>query len=95
MPGVAALHRIDAWAVAMEFLVLIAVMISLGPLFREWVNAWGLALLLVIVFGMLIPLALYWRKEALDDRTPTAAAVLVLVGGFLLRLVIVFSAEGV
>jgi formate-dependent nitrite reductase membrane component NrfD len=93
LPGVAALHRIDAWAVGMELLVLIAVMISLGPVVHAWRNAWGVLLFLVIVFGMLIPLALFWRKEALGDRTPTAAAALVLVGGFVLRLVIVFSAE--
>ena len=40
----AALHRMDAWVVALEFIVLIAVMISLGPVFRAWLNAWGLLL---------------------------------------------------
>ena len=63
MPGLAALHRMDAWVVALELIVLIAVMISLGPVFRAWVNAWGLLLFFgVIVVGMLIPLALYWRS---------------------------------
>ena len=96
MPGLAALHRIDSWAVALELLVLIAVVISLGPVMRAWLNAWGLVLFVgVVVLGMLIPLALYWRRESLGDRTPTAAAALVLVGGFILRVVIVFSAEGV
>jgi formate-dependent nitrite reductase membrane component NrfD len=96
MPGLAALHRMDAWVVALEFLVLIAVMISLGPVFRAWLNAWGLLLFLgVIVVGMLIPLALHWRKQWLGDLNVTAAAALVLVGGFILRLVIVFSAQGV
>ena len=96
MPGLAALHRIDSWAVALELLVLIAVIISLGPVLRAWLNAWGLVLFVgVVVLGMLIPLVLYWRRESLGDRTPTAAAALVLVGGFILRVVIVFSAEGV
>jgi formate-dependent nitrite reductase membrane component NrfD len=93
MPGVTALHRMDAWVIALELLVLIAVMISLGPVFRAWLNAWGLLLFLgVIGAGMLIPLALYWRRQWLGDLNLTTAAVLVLVGGFLLRLVIVFSA---
>jgi len=96
MAGLAALHRMDAWVVALEFIVLIAVMISLGPVFRAWLNAWGLVLFFgVIVVGMLIPLALYWRGEWLGNRNATTTAALILVGGFILRLVIVFSAQGV
>jgi protein NrfD len=96
MPGLAALHRIDTWVIALEFLVLIGVMISLGPVFRAWLNAWGLLLFFgVIVLGILIPLSLYWRREWLGDRNATTAAALVLVGGFILRMVIVFSAQGV
>jgi len=96
MPGLLALHRIDGWVIALELIVLIAVMISLGPVFRAWISAWGLLLFLgVIVLGMLIPLALHWRRQWLGDRNLAAAAALVLVGGFILRLVVVFSAEGV
>jgi protein NrfD len=96
MPAIRALHRMDAWVVALEFLVLIAVMISLGPVFRAWLSAWGLLLFFgVIVVGMLLPLALYWRRQWLGDHNATAAAALVLVGGFILRLVIVFSAQAV
>ena len=95
MPGVLALHRMDAWVVALEFVVLIAVMISLGPVFRAWLSAWGLLLFFgVIVVGMLLPLWLYWRKQS-GDLNLTTEAALVLVGGFILRLVIVFSAQGV
>jgi formate-dependent nitrite reductase membrane component NrfD len=96
MPGLLALHRMDAWVIVLEFIVLIAVMISLGPVFRAWLNAWGLLLFFgVIVVGMLLPLALYWRRDWLGARNVTTAAALVLIGGFILRLVIVFSAEGV
>src|SRR5438093_5307733 len=95
MPGLMALHRMDAWVVALEFIVLIAVMISLGPVFRAWLSAWGLLLFFgVIVVGMLLPLWLYWRKQS-GDLNLTTEAALVLVGGFILRLVIVFSAQGV
>jgi formate-dependent nitrite reductase membrane component NrfD len=96
MPGVKALHRLDTWVVALEFVVLIAVMISLGPVFRAWLNAWGLLLFFgVIVLGMLLPLALYWRRQWFGDLNVTAAAASVLAGGFILRLVIIFSAQGV
>ena len=94
MPGLLALHRMDAWVVALEFIVLVAVMISLGPVLRAWLSAWGLLLFLgVIVLGMWLPLALYWRRRGELKMATTAA--LVLLGGFLLRLVIVFSAQGV
>lgn len=96
MPGLLDLHRMDAWVVALEFIVLIALIISLGPVARAWLSAWGLLLLIgVIGLGMVLPLALYWRggKGGVHNMTTTAA--LVLVGGFILRLVIVFSAQGV
>jgi protein NrfD len=96
MPGVRALHRMDSWLVVLEFIVLIAVLFSLGPVLGAWLNAWGLLLFLgVIVLGMLLPLTLYWRRDWLGRRNATTAAALVLLGGFVLRLVIVFSAEGV
>jgi formate-dependent nitrite reductase membrane component NrfD len=96
MPGLLALHRMDGWVIALELIVLIALMISLGPVFRAWLNAWGLLLFFgVIVVGMLLPLALHWRRQWLGERNVTAAAALVLVGGFILRLVIVFSAQQV
>ncbi len=49
MPGILALHRMDVWVLALEFLVLIAVMISLGPVFRAWLSAWGLVLFLGVI----------------------------------------------
>ena len=96
MPGLRALHRLDTWVIALEFIVLIAVMISLGPVFRAWLNAWGVLLFVgVILIGMLIPLGLSWRKEWLGGHNAAAAAAMILIGGFILRLVIVFSAQGV
>jgi formate-dependent nitrite reductase membrane component NrfD len=95
-PGLRALHRLDIWVVALELVVLVALMFSLGPVFRAWLNAWGVLLFLgVIVLGMLFPLALYWRREWLGGSNVTAAALSVLAGGFILRIVIVFSAQGV
>jgi protein NrfD len=96
MPGISGLHRMGFGVEILEFFVLLAVILSLGPVLRAWLNAWGLLLFLgVIVAGMLIPLALYWRRDWLGDRNVTTSAALVLVGGFILRVVIVLSAEGV
>ena len=95
MPGLAALHRMDIYVLELELIVLIAVAVSLGPVWRAWLNLWGLLLGAIIVLGMLVPLALNWRKDWLGDFNVTATAALALIGGFLLRIVIVFSSEGI
>lgn len=95
-PGVAALERIDAWVIAIELVVLVAVVISLGAAARAWLSAWGLLLIVgPVMLGMLLPLVLNRRRDWLGDRTPAASAVLVILGGLLLRIVIVYSSEGI
>ncbi|MBM4299732.1 MAG: polysulfide reductase, partial [Deltaproteobacteria bacterium] len=94
--GVDSLHRFGMWAEALEVVVIVAFLISLGPVVRVWLNAWGLLLFVgVIGAGMLLPLALSWRPEWLGERNMIATATLVLLGGFILRTVIVFSAQQV
>jgi formate-dependent nitrite reductase membrane component NrfD len=94
-PAVADLHRMDDWVMAVELLVLIAVMVSLGPVLSAWLNVWGILLAIVIVLGMIAPLALSWRARRFHEVNIATPALLVLVGGFLLRVVIVFSAQSV
>lgn len=94
--GVAALYRMDAWVIALEFLVLVAAVVSLGGAIRGWLNLWGLLLLVgVVLLGMAAPLALHRRRDWLGEQTMAASALLVLAGGFILRTVIVFSPDGV
>jgi len=94
-PGVADLHRMDDWVIALELLVLIALMLSLGRVLSAWLNLWGVLLAVVIVLGMIAPLALSWRARRSHQEAILTPAILILVGGFLLRVVIVFSAESV
>lgn len=90
-PGVLALHRFDGWLIALEFLVLVAVVLSLGAAARAWLNAWGLLLLIgVVLIGMVAPL-LPHRRRQWSGPAMSLAAVLVLLGGFALRMVIVLS----
>jgi protein NrfD len=94
-PGIADLQRMDEWVIVLEVLVLIAVVVSLGPVLRAWLNVWGLLLLITIILGMIVPLVLskrWWRFREMNMAMP---AILVLVGGFLLRVIIVFSSESV
>ena len=83
----------DGIVIVMEILVIIAVAISLGPALQGWLNAWGLLLLVVIGLGMIAPLVLSWRRRRVPRASVATAAILVLVGGFLLRVVVIFSSE--
>jgi formate-dependent nitrite reductase membrane component NrfD len=95
LPGLVNLHRMEDWVITLELGVLVALMVSLGPVLRAWLNAWGLSLVIVIILGMVAPLVLSWRARRLRQWNRTTGAVLVLVAGFLLRVIIVFSAEAV
>lgn len=95
-PGLADLHRFDDWVIVLELLVLAAVLVSLGPVLQAWLNAWGVLLVIgVVILGLITPLALSFRARRLGTPSMTASAVLVLIGGFLLRVVVVFSSETV
>jgi hypothetical protein len=61
---------------------------------RLWLNAWGALLAVSVVLRILLPLLLHWRPRLLGRRSLAVGAVLVLLGGFLLR-VVVLSSEGV
>lgn len=95
-PGLAALRRLDTWVLILELIVLVALVISLGPVARAWLSVWG-ALLVVGVVGLGIvgPLVLHWRSRVAGGTGVAAAAALVLLGGFLLRVVVVLSAQRV
>ena len=78
------LARFDRGALVLELLALIAFVVSLGAVGRVLIGFWGLVLLVGVVgLGILTPL---WRPE------PHArAARLVLIGGFLLRTVVLLA----
>jgi protein NrfD len=94
--SVYALERLDAWVLVLEIVVLVALVGSLGSVARLWLNVWGVLLIVGVVgLGMVLPLLLKWQSRTIGRFGAPAAAVLVLVGGFLLRVVIVLSAQGV
>jgi len=96
LPGVMDLHRFDDWVIVLELIVLIAAMVSLGPVLRAWLNAWGVLLVAgVIILGMIVPLVLSFRARRFGAANMTTAAILVLIGGLLLRVVVVLSSESI
>src|SRR5437867_12577829 len=58
-----------------------------------WLNGWGLLLGGVMLGGIGLPLLLHWRRPSGDSRWWIGPA-LVLLGGLTLRVVVVFSADG-
>jgi formate-dependent nitrite reductase membrane component NrfD len=94
--GLRALQRFDIAVLVLELLSLIALVASLGSLARVWLNEWGALLAVGVVgLGIIVPLLLHLRAGAPTAAVAKVAAVLVLVGGFLLRVVIVLSSESI
>ena len=89
--SLARLSAFDSKALLVELLVLVLFIVSLGSVNRVWVSFWGLLLLVGVVgFGILAPLRMHAQGRPL-----AAAAKLVLLGGFLLRLATIFASEGI
>jgi formate-dependent nitrite reductase membrane component NrfD len=94
LPGVAALARMDGIVLVLELIAIVALMISLGPVLQAWLNVWGLLWVFgVIILGIVVPLVLAWRRRGLPHARLATTAMLVLIGGFLLRFVVIFSSE--
>jgi formate-dependent nitrite reductase membrane component NrfD len=95
-PGIADLQRFDVSMIVLELLVLAAVVVSLGPVLEAWLNAWGVLLVIgVVILGLIVPLALSFRARHIGAANMTISAILVLIGGLVLRIVVVLSSESV
>ena len=107
-PGALAwLGRFDDWILLLELITLVIFVIAIGPAARVFLSAWGVLLVIgVLLIGILLPLAIGWgylggrRTDGAPARVwsfpaPVTAATLVLIGGFLLRVVVLLSSEQV
>jgi protein NrfD len=84
------LARFDNITLVLELIAIVCFLISLGGAARALLNAWGVVLVLgVILAGIIVPL-LIQRRPSHGIVLP---AVLVLTGGFILRMVIMLSSE--
>jgi formate-dependent nitrite reductase membrane component NrfD len=84
----------DRRVLILELLVLIVFLISLGSVARVFLGWWGAALLIGVVgIGILAPLFLERRHRVPAPRDLVRSASLVLLGGFLLRVVMLFSSH--
>lgn len=78
----------------LELVVLIAFLVSLGSVARVFLSWWGL-MLLVGVIGVGIVAPLLFVSHRAETRHLVRGASLVLVGGLLLRVVVLFSSNAI
>jgi formate-dependent nitrite reductase membrane component NrfD len=96
----AKLKQFDNLAIILELGLLIALLVWLGSAASALLSGLTGVLLIggVVLMGLIIPLALQFRagfQGASGTMTTTAVtAVLVLIGGFILRMVIVLGVQG-
>ena len=90
--SVSSLERFDRSVLILEVLALAALIASLGRLATVWLNGWGLLLAAMVLGGIALPLVLVWRRPVSHPQR-WIGPVLVLLGGLLLRVVIVFSSD--
>jgi protein NrfD len=90
-------EQMERFSSLLELIVLAIIAVTIWSVVRVvWNGARGAVLLFGVVFlGILTPLVFYARPRALGAATVPIAAALVLVGGFLLRTVIIMSSEAV
>lgn len=84
------LTRFDLIAMALELIAIVCFVISLGGAAQALYNAWGVVLVLgVMVAGIGVPFVLQRRA----NHSVVLSASLVLVGGLLLRMVVLLGSE--
>lgn len=90
------LAALEVKVALLELFVLAAVVVSLGPVARVWMGGWGVLLAVgVVLLGILVPVGLHLRPRLAGAWGAVAAPILVLVGGLVLRAVVVLSSEAV
>jgi formate-dependent nitrite reductase membrane component NrfD len=89
------LMQFDRRIKLLELLVLVVFIVSLGAVARTFVSAWGVLLVVGVVgLGIVLPLTMEHRNPRVA-RAGIRAPLLVLLGGLLLRAVVIFASEQV
>jgi formate-dependent nitrite reductase membrane component NrfD len=93
------LSEADNYLMLFELVTLIVFVVTLGTVGVRFIFGTPTAILfaIVVVLGLLAPLALHWRPRLVGGfRTASVlSAVLVLIGGFVLRWAVLAGAEGI
>jgi formate-dependent nitrite reductase membrane component NrfD len=86
------LERFDRSTLILEAVAIVALVASLGRIATVWLDGWGVLLTGMVLGGIAVPLFLEWRRPA-ARRPVWIAPTLVLLGGLVLRMVIILSSN--
>ncbi|MFN8664809.1 MAG: NrfD/PsrC family molybdoenzyme membrane anchor subunit [Thermomicrobiales bacterium] len=91
------LEEMERYSSIGEIIVLAIMAATLWSIVQVvWGGVWGIILIVgVVLLGILAPLLLYRRPRTLGMATVPIAALLVLLGVFLLRTVVILSSEAI
>ena len=91
------LEEADRYAMALELILIIAFVASLGAAAALYLSSLAGALWLwggVVLIGLLVPLALHFFPRIFGSATHVVAPILTLIGGLILRYVVVMVPQG-
>ena len=92
------LSEADNYMMVLELITLLVFLVTLGTVGMRFILGAPVAVLfaIVIVIGLLVPLALHWQPRIAGGArvASTIAAVLALVGGFVLRWAVLAAPQG-
>ena len=90
------LESFDARTLVVELLLLIVFVVSLGTVAKAWLSVWGLLLVVGVGgAGILWPLRLHLRPAPAGAGALRNPALMVLLGGFLLRFVVLLASNSI
>ena len=82
--------KFDSITLIFELIAIACFLVSLGNASQALMNAWGVLFVLgVVIAGIIVP----WLMQRRPNHSVILSATLVLVGGFLLRLIILQASE--
>lgn len=89
------LERADMYMILFELAVLVAFVISMGGWAPKVASGFYGILLWggVVGLGLLFPLFLKWKPQLFGQRTPAISCLLIILGGYLLRYVVVMGPQ--
>jgi formate-dependent nitrite reductase membrane component NrfD len=91
------LEEADRYAMAMELILIVAFVATLGALAAAYISSPAGAFWLwggVVVVGLVVPLALHFFPRLFGTTTHVVAPILTLIGGLILRYVVVMLPQG-
>jgi formate-dependent nitrite reductase membrane component NrfD len=93
------LSEADNYLMLFELITLVVFLATLGAVGARFIFGSPTLILfaIVIILGLLVPLILHWRPRLAGDlrRASALSAVLVLIGGFVLRWAVLAGPQGI